>query len=134
VRGARGRAQQSRLAVVFIDLDNFKFINDNLGHDAGDQLLKIVAERIAGSIRKLDTVARLGGDEFVLILNDLDSEAGLATCWSASGWTSQPVQLQAQLQCQRQHGRGTVPARRLDEQPCCAMPISVVCRQGRWQG
>jgi GGDEF domain-containing protein len=58
---ARAARAQSRLAVVFIDLDNFKFINDNLGHDAGDQLLKIVAERIAGSIRKLDTVAGWAG-------------------------------------------------------------------------
>ncbi|WP_159878279.1 putative bifunctional diguanylate cyclase/phosphodiesterase [Aquitalea denitrificans] len=94
---ARAARAQSRLAVVFIDLDNFKFINDNLGHAAGDQLLKIVAERIAGSIRKLDTVARLGGDEFVLILNDLDSEAGLATLLERIRLrTSQPVQLQAQ--------------------------------------
>ena len=92
---ARAARAQSRLAVVFIDLDNFKFINDNLGHDAGDQLLKTVAGRIAGSIRKLDTVARLGGDEFVLILNDLDSEEGLWTLLERIRLkTSQPVLLQ----------------------------------------
>ena len=92
---ARAARAQSRLAVVFIDLDNFKFINDNLGHDAGDQLLKTVAGRIAGSIRKLDTVARLGGDEFVLILNDLDSEQGLwALLERIRLKTSQPVLLQ----------------------------------------
>jgi diguanylate cyclase (GGDEF)-like protein len=69
---AQAQRHQHKTAVLFIDLDNFKYINDSLGHAMGDLLLKEVAQRMQKSLREGDTLARLGGDEFVILLPDID--------------------------------------------------------------
>jgi len=69
---ARARRNGRQLAILFVDLDHFKNVNDTLGHDLGDELLKKVAGYLAAHVRKSDTLARIGGDEFILLLDDVE--------------------------------------------------------------
>jgi diguanylate cyclase (GGDEF)-like protein len=76
---ARARRHKQPMALMFLDVDHFKGVNDTLGHAAGDELLRTFAERLKGCVRRTDTVARLGGDEFTIILEDLKAEQDSAT-------------------------------------------------------
>ncbi|MES2319045.1 MAG: EAL domain-containing protein [Pseudomonadota bacterium] len=74
----QARTNSDQLAVLFMDLDRFKYVNDNLGHDVGDRLLVAVAQRVRRTVRAVDVLARLGGDEFTIVLNDVDGPAPAA--------------------------------------------------------
>jgi diguanylate cyclase (GGDEF)-like protein/PAS domain S-box-containing protein len=84
---AQSKRNKNKLAVMMLDLDHFKDVNDNLGHMVGDKLLKEIGDRLTGILRHNDTVARLGGDEFVILLSDLEKmeyAAGVAKVISKS--------------------------------------------------
>ncbi|GAC1581010.1 MAG: hypothetical protein NVS3B24_16930 [Candidatus Dormibacteria bacterium] len=76
VAAARGRRHDKAFAVMLLDLDNFKTVNDSLGHETGDQLLRAVAERLVDELRPEDSAARLGGDEFAVLVEDLTDAGG----------------------------------------------------------
>ena len=83
------------LALLYLDLDDFKRINDTMGHEAGDELLKVVAERLKQTLRASDIVARIGGDEFSVLLQQLSSSAHAGkVCGKIIESLSEPVQLQ----------------------------------------
>ncbi len=92
------RRRNTSFALFFLDLDNFKPINDSLGHDAGDFVLKIIAQRLQSSIRESDTVARVGGDEFVLVLQEVHGpQAALSVAEKTIAALSNPIRIDKQL-------------------------------------
>lgn len=89
----KARREQQCLAVVYFDLDDFKPVNDRYGHETGDQLLKLVAQRLLKAVRKSDTVARLGGDEFVLLIADTQPGGYLRCVDEIMEFIQQPIQI-----------------------------------------
>src|SRR6202165_3717086 len=75
---ALARRQHRPIAVIFLDLDRFKYINDSLGHATGDKLLQSVSKRFLAGLRGSDTVSRQGGDEFVILLSEIADPEALA--------------------------------------------------------
>ena len=91
----QARRERSRFVVCFIDLDEFKEVNDSLGHEAGDELLRILSQRMVACIRESDTLARLGGDEFVALLRGEPDTNSLAVIERFRAVVAQPVRLAA---------------------------------------
>ena len=123
---ARAQRRGETAALLFLDLDNFKDINDNLGHEVGDALLRAAAERLRGCVRGEDFVARIGGDEFCVLLQ------GLAEPREAAGVAQKVVEaLGAALPHRRARGRFRAPAsasrarrRTAPRRPsCCGWPM-----------
>jgi len=87
------RRQGESLALLFIDLDHFKYINDSLGHRFGDELLKLLAQRLKRAVREQDTVSRLGGDEFILVLPGTDAAGASQVAAKLTAMAAQPLQI-----------------------------------------
>ena len=128
IAGAARRG--SEVAVAFIDLDNFKLVNDSLGHNVGDELLKIIAARLPPCLRETDTVARLGGDEFVLVLPH--ERRPDATSASQKTSDARRTELIIMSLVRRVRTEVTKPIRLADREfrPTCSIGISVFPQDG----
>ena len=104
----RARRDQTLLAVLFLDLDNFKLVNDSLGHHAGDALLKELAGRLRGCTRDTDLVARQGGDEFLILLADLDADVADDTIRMVAHRVSDAMRMPFDLHNVEFHARGSM--------------------------
>jgi diguanylate cyclase (GGDEF)-like protein/PAS domain S-box-containing protein len=136
---ARSARSHEPLAVLLVDLDGFKQVNDSLGHDAGDHLLQLVAVRFAEAVRPGDTLARLGGDEFALLLEGADEELAVGVCARLLGRVSDPmsvagveVALGASIGI-AQHDGGRGASDELVRHADVAMYAAKEAGRGRWE-
>ena len=136
IRRSRRHKRQS-LAVLFIDVDHFKLVNDSLGHRYGDQLLILIGRRLQETVRAIDTVARFGGDEFTILLEDLDRRSSARVLTGRiQAAMRRPFQLDfARCACQRQHWHRHQPDQvRPSRGDAARRGPGLVLRQGAWQG
>ena len=122
----RWRRRGAEAAVLCLDLDGFKEVNDTLGHPAGDRLLQACAERLRACVRQLDTVARLGGDEFAVLMADIRGPADVAVLAERVVATlAEPVALDGhEIAVTASIGAALLPADGEDPARCCATPTS----------
>ena len=107
---SRARRQRGQFAVLFLDIDRFKRVNDTLGHNAGDQLLIQFAQRLRAILREEDTLSRLGGDEFILVLPDTDAAGAASVADKIIAAMSTPFMIDAQeLTCTTSIGVALYP-------------------------
>ncbi len=104
----RARRTEALVAVLYFDLDNFKLVNDSLGHHAGDTLLTDIAERLRGCTRSMDLVARQGGDEFLILLADLTEDRADATIRAVAARVNEAMRAPFDLQNVEFHARGSM--------------------------
>ncbi|BCT67940.1 GGDEF domain-containing protein [Nitrosospira sp. NRS527] len=97
---ARTRREQGQMSLLYLDLNNFKQVNDSLGHVAGDELLQVIANRLQQCVRNLDTVARMGGDEFVVLLENIElPEHASNVAKKIRSVISQPIKIESCSLC-----------------------------------
>lgn len=95
---SKAKRKNSLLAIIFLDIDHFKNINDTLGHDIGDILLRIFSQRIKECLRDYDIIARLGGDEFIILLDEINEKKNAHTvCQNIIAKVNQPFKLKDEL-------------------------------------
>lgn len=127
------RIEDKAVAVLFIDLDNFKIVNDSLGHTVGDQLLIAVAQRMRSCIRAENTVARFGGDEFAVLLKDVEDAGDAVRVTERISEELQETFILGEERCLPPPVLVSLWASRpLTEQKTCCAPLAPLCTRPRW--